>query len=128
MEVLLIDDNPQVAKDLGFLLPASIKIRWASGSEQAMFILRQESPPEAIILDLCLPPFLAQREEDEGLELLSRLREELAADTPVLILSNVPRVEAENVCLSRGACAYLEKPCAVDELVHLLKEATDAGL
>jgi len=121
VRVLLIDDDPQVLEDLDLFLRPEIELTWASGSDEALEMLRSGgSSPDAIILDLCLPPFLSDLEEEEGFELLSVLRRELAAGVPVLVLSSLPREKAEHDCLSRGAQAYLEKPCSVKELARLL--------
>ena len=125
VRVLLIDDDPTVRDDLEFLLPATIRIVWAPGSEEAMEKIGQERHLDAIILDLCLPPHLSEREESEGLELLSALCEELAPQVPVVVLSSVPRCEAEAACLKRGASAYLEKPCSPGELLRLLRGLTE---
>lgn len=108
------------------LLP-DIDLTWAPGSEAALNILEQQSSIDAIVLDLCLPTYLAKSEEEEGLELLTRLKNELARDIPVLVLSNFSRDEAEDECLSRKASVYLQKPCPIKELLKHLTSLTSTN-
>jgi CheY-like chemotaxis protein len=121
LRVLLIDDDPVIAEDLDLLLPGHIELEWVAGSEAAIKRLQSEELPDAIILDLCLPRHLADSDDGEGLHLMSLLHKELAVGLPVVVLSSLSRAEMESECLSRGARAYVEKPCTVRDLTELLQ-------
>jgi DNA-binding response OmpR family regulator len=125
LTVLLIDDDHTVREDLELFLAPAFELIWASGSHQAVVLLECGVLPDAVILDICLPPFLSDVKEKEGLELLCILRKELGAGVPVLVLSSLPRAEAETDCLERGAYAYLEKPCSVKDLTRVLKSLSE---
>ena len=120
MKVMLIDDDPLVGEDLDLLFPAGIELVRVLKSETALTLLAQEPPPDVIILDLCMPPFLAEHEEKEGLELLSVIRGWLGPKVPVVVLSSLPQGELKDVCLKHGARGYLEKPCDVKRLLDKL--------
>jgi two-component system response regulator QseB len=124
MLVLLVDDDPTVAEDLELLLPDRFDLIWADGSQSALAVLEREDLPAVILLDLCLPPHLAPSSESEGLALLSLIRQGPAKQTPVIVLSSLPRSRMEKTCLDRGAQAYLEKPCVIEELVAHLDQLT----
>jgi two-component system phosphate regulon response regulator PhoB len=117
---MLIEDDPSVAEDLKILLPGHIEIEWVSNSRTAIERLKQGTRFDAVILDLCLPCYLSDSEREEGLRLLSLLAQEIAKDSPIVVLSSLPVAEVEADCLNRGARAYLEKPCNIRELVRLL--------
>lgn len=122
MTVLLVDDDDTLRRDLDLFLGPDYQLIWASGSRQAMMLLGYGVVHDAVILDICLPPFIADVEEREGLELLSLFSGELLPGVPVLVLSSLPRAEIEADCLERGACAVLEKPCSVGKLRQVLKD------
>ncbi len=120
VKLLVVDDDPLVVEDLRVLLPGEIELEWAPGSAEALAFLRMAELPTAIVLDLCLPAFLAESAEQEGLELLKELRSGHSSGTPVIVLSAAPRTEMEAICLELGAVAYLEKPCPIRDLLRHL--------
>lgn len=120
MKVLYVDDDWKLAGDMRVLMPPEIGLIWVPDSKAAVDFLYKGDLPDAIILDLCLPAFLSELNETEGLRLLDLMRNMLAEDVPVVVLSQFPRDEAEEACLKHGANAYMEKPCAVNDLVDLL--------
>lgn len=123
MKVLLIDDDPAIAEDLRLLLPRQMDLEWAPGSADALSLLKTRKRPDVIVLDLCMPPHLAKTREEEGLATLTLLRTKLAIDVPVIVLSALPKIQAEAQCLNSGASDYLEKPCVIRELVTKLERA-----
>lgn len=120
MKVLYVDDDWKLAGDMRVLMPPEIGLVWVPDSKAAIDFLYRGDLPDAIILDLCLPAFLSELDETEGLRLLDLMRNMLAEDVPVVILSQFPRDEVEKTCLKHGADAYVEKPCSVNDLVDLL--------
>jgi len=121
MQLWLIDDDPQIGSDLRLLLPRDIHLSQVIDSRTAVALLRKNShPPDAIILDLCLPPYLAATEDHEGIALLDLLKAELAPQVPVYVLSSQPRTDYGQACLRHGAESYLEKPCSIRDLVNHL--------
>lgn len=70
--VLLIDDDPLFAHDLGSALPKSRGMAWLPDTQQALETIRGEQP-EVVLLDLNMPKHLAMLDEEEGIEVLERL-------------------------------------------------------
>ena len=124
MRALLVDDDYKLAHDLRVLIPPHIDLIYMPDSKAAVEFLYKEDPPDAIILDLCLPRYLSELEETEGLRLLDLMQAFLAPDVPVVVLSQIPEEEAGPACLKHGASAYLEKPCPIEDLVALLQKLT----
>lgn len=120
MKVLYIDDDWKLAGDMRVLMPPEIGLVWVPDSRAAVDFLYKGDMPDAIILDLCLPAFLSDLDETEGLRLLDLMRNMLAEDVPVVILSQYPSEEVEETCLKHGANAYVQKPCKVNDLVDTL--------
>ena len=123
MNVLLVDDNSVTADDLSFLFPNDIQLMWASGSERAMQLLRDETLPDVIILDLGMPAYLSDNDQREGLALLDSIKSGVAPDVPVVVVTSAPRDAMESACLAKGAHAYLQKPVDIGELIRELYSA-----
>lgn len=70
--VLLIDDDPTFARDLGSALPGGRDMAWLPDTRQALETIRGEQP-EVVLLDLNMPRHLAMLDEEEGIEVLERL-------------------------------------------------------
>lgn len=120
MQLWLIDSDSQMASHLANLLPADHELAPVTDSRDAVEKLQNGSNPDAILLDLWLPPYLTDSESEEGLALLEKLKNELAPDTPVLVLSNLPPEVYGPACLWRGAEAYIEKPYSIRALMDQL--------
>jgi DNA-binding NarL/FixJ family response regulator len=70
--VILVDDDPSFAKEVKAFLGQEYRVAWANRSGQGLeLILRHR--PLSILLDLNLPHHFSALDEDEGLELLTRL-------------------------------------------------------
>jgi CheY-like chemotaxis protein len=121
---MIVEDDPVAAADLALLLPEAIDLVTAADSLDALDLLVENPVPDAIILDLNLPPRLATDPDEEGLALLARIRGELALDTPVIVLSRNPAERFAGPCRRLGIRAYLQKPCRVSELLSHLLAAT----
>jgi len=128
LNILLVDDDPRAADDLALLFPSHVKIIYATGSREALSVIEQKPTIDAIVTDLRLPRHLAEADDCEGLHLVGALRMRLGPRIPILVLSSVPKEEAEHACLARGANGYLEKPCVVPILAWLLTELTRGNL
>ncbi len=124
MNVLMVEDDENLAEDFKLLLPESISLQWASRSEKAIGYLCRRDDFDAIILDLCLPPYLSDSEEHEGLQLLKKIRNSFSESIPVVILTALPREKTEEDCLKLRADVFLQKPCPIDIIVRTLGELT----
>ncbi len=108
MRVLLVEDNPTLAKSLtDALAQARFTVDCMHDGEAADHVLRTQDYA-LVILDLGLPKL-------DGLEVLRRLRQRRNA-VPVMILTAHGSVEDRVKGLDLGADDYLVKPFEVREL------------
>jgi len=89
---------------------------------------------DALVLDVMMPPgedasWQSVDPIDAGLEFLSRWRDgeiaEMPGPIPVVVLTATTR--HRKVLEALGVAAYLEKPCALREIVAAVREAVEGG-
>ncbi|CFB62142.1 Transcriptional regulatory protein tctD [Pandoraea apista] len=108
MRILLVEDNPSLAKSLSeALTQANFAVDCMHDGEAADHVLRTQEY-SLVILDLGLPRL-------DGLEILRRLRARRNR-VPVLILTAHGSLEDRVKGLNLGADDYLSKPFELDEL------------
>ena len=112
--VLVVEDEPPMRRFLqSSLNSAGYRVAEAATGEEAL-VAATERPPDVVILDLGLPDI-------DGLDVLRRLREWLAA--PVIILSVRNQDSQKITALNRGADDYMTKPFSTGELLARIKVA-----
>jgi len=103
-KVLIVDSaasNRHVIRSI--LRQEGCKLLEASGAREALAILERESV-DLIILEMMLP-------ETDGLELCARLKaDRRTMFVPVLMMTSLPGVEREILCIHSGADDLLTKP------------------
>jgi DNA-binding NtrC family response regulator len=98
---LVVDDEPLVRQLFGDLLEnAGYVTQKAENGQQALEIVRRE-PVDVILLDIMMPKM-------SGLEVLAKLGE-LAADSPVIIVTASPSSENAIAALRLGAFDFIVK-------------------
>ncbi len=109
MRVLLIEDDNSVARSIELMLKAAGFNIYTTDLGEEGVDLGKVYEYDIIILDLSLPDI-------SGYEVLKQLRMS-RVNTPVLILSGNPDIEAKVKTLGYGADDYLTKPFNKDELI-----------
>ena len=109
MRVLLIEDDSSVARSIELMLKAAGFNIYTTDLGEEGVDLGKVYEYDIIILDLSLPDI-------SGYEVLKQLRM-ARINTPVLILSGNPDIEAKVKTLGYGADDYLTKPFNKDELI-----------
>ncbi|WP_084420013.1 response regulator transcription factor CtrA [Henriciella litoralis] len=109
MRVLLIEDDNSVARSIDLMLKAAGFTTYTTDLGEEGVDLGKVYEFDIIILDLSLPDI-------SGYEVLKQLRM-ARINTPVLILSGNPDIEAKVKTLGYGADDYLTKPFNKDELI-----------
>lgn len=114
--VLVVDDDPvalrmtaEVANRAGF------KPITATGGEQALDILRQDTQLGAMILDLVMPDL-------DGMGVMEAMRKE-GLTTPVIIQTANASLETVISAMRQGAADYFVKPVAPERLIISLRNA-----
>ncbi|MES2132031.1 MAG: response regulator [Bacteroidota bacterium] len=112
MEILVIDDEPEIRKLLEITLQSNdYKVKEASNAREGLSMAASH-PPEMILLDLGLP-------DESGHIVLEKLREWYTK--PVIILSVQSSEEAIVKALDSGANDYLVKPFRTGELLARIR-------
>ena len=96
----------------------------ASGEEALQFLLKEETPPLAVFLDLRLPGM-------GGIELLTAVRKEpRLKDVPIIIMTGYVDPKDVKACTALGITAFLQKPIGLSTFIktvaHLFPK-NDAG-
>ncbi|MCX7626871.1 MAG: sigma-54 dependent transcriptional regulator [Methylophilaceae bacterium] len=119
--LILIDDDPIITDTLHFTLSNDFEVYAAESRQQAKSLLRQlDAPPQLALVDLGLPP--TPHSPEEGFKLVS----ELLAHAPsmkIFVLSGQNNDANARHALALGATEFIAKPCAVERLRELLKNA-----
>ena len=109
MRVLLIEDDSSVARSIELMLKAAGFNIYTTDLGEEGVDLGKVYEYDIIVLDLDLPDI-------SGYDVLKQLRM-ARINTPVLILSGNPDIEAKVKTLGYGADDYLTKPFNKDELI-----------
>ena len=120
MRVLIIEDNPDIAANLGdYLEDLGHTVDFAGDGITGLH-LAVVNNFDSIILDLALPGM-------DGLEVCRKLRQEAGRDTPVLMLTARDRLEDKLAGFDTGADDYLVKPFELQEVAARLKVLASRG-
>jgi DNA-binding response OmpR family regulator len=120
MRVLIIEDNPDIAANLGDYLEDHGHTVDFAGDGITGLHLAVVNEFDSIVLDLALPGM-------DGLEVCRKLRTEAGKDTPVLMLTARDRLEDKLAGFDTGADDYLVKPFELQEVEARLKVLAGRG-
>jgi two-component system, NarL family, invasion response regulator UvrY len=117
MRVLIADNHAVVREGLKHLLaglPEGVEVGEAGSAHEALTLARG-ARWDIALLDIAMPG-------GNGLDLLKQLRREYPA-LPVLILSMYPEEQYALRVLKAGACGYLTKESATEQLIAAIQAA-----
>ncbi len=117
LTVLLVDDDDTIRESLAWRLEnLGYRVVAAALGREALRIAR-ENPPDAVILDICLPDL-------DGLHVCQRLVEDSRTrDVPIIVLSALDDRDIVSRCRSVGGQFFLAKPFDLNVLVTILDRA-----
>ncbi|NDE90024.1 MAG: response regulator [Alphaproteobacteria bacterium] len=121
--VLIIEDSYGIRAFMRHALITSGYDVFEAGTAFEAYRILRSNTIDAITLDLGLP-------DEDGLEFLRAIRSEgegsfLAVTCPVIICSVRDDRGTRETAKKLGACAYLKKPFAIDDLISSVNEAVD---
>lgn len=115
--VLIVDDEPDTVRMLSTALGLFGFETVTAGSGLEALKQIEHRLPDAIVLDLMLPDI-------DGFEVVRRIRAKPeAAEIPVVALSALPEVNAEDRSRVAGATHYFRKPVGIRNLAQALHSA-----
>ena len=109
MRILVIEDNPDIASNIGDYLSDRGNVVDFAGDGITGLHLAVVNDYECIVLDLMLPGM-------DGLEVCRKLRQEARKHTPVLMLTARDALTQKLAGFETGADDYRVKPFALQEL------------
>ena len=113
--ILIVDDEPGLARALGKLLHAAGFITETADNGTAAMERLDGEPFDALISDITMPGL-------DGLGLLRQVRER-DAELPVVLMTGSPSVDTASRAVELGALRYLTKPFETEELVKCVENA-----
>ncbi len=109
MRILVIEDNPDIASNIGDYLSDRGNVVDFAGDGITGLHLAVVNDYECIVLDLMLPGM-------DGLEVCRKLRQEARKHTPLLMLTARDALQQKLAGFETGADDYMVKPFALQEL------------
>jgi two-component system, OmpR family, KDP operon response regulator KdpE len=106
--ILIVDDEPQIARVLRTSLSSSGYDVRSAGDGHAGLRMAREWQPDLVITDVSMPNM-------DGIELSSQLRSE--SQVPIIVLSVKGEEKTKVAALDAGADDYVTKPIGMDELL-----------
>ncbi len=120
MKILIIEDNPDIAANVGDFLEDHGHLVDFAGDGVTGLHLAVVGEFDAIVLDLALPGM-------DGLEVCRKLREEARKNTPILMLTARDTLEDKLAGFDSGADDYLVKPFELQEVEARLQVLVKRG-
>jgi DNA-binding response OmpR family regulator len=116
MRVLVVDDEDAIRFALGeYLRTHGIEVDEAEELSQALRLV-QDTDYDAALVDLRL----SGSDSEDGLAIVDALHARQPA-TPIVLLTAYASVAVESTAAGRGVAAVIQKPCALADLLALLR-------
>lgn len=117
INVLLADDHTVVRQGLRMLLDGEADIAVVGEADNGLQTVQmaRKLRPDVVVLDVAMPHL-------NGLEVTRRINRDLP-DTRVLVLSSYSDEEYVRQLTEQGACGYLVKQTAANDLIKAIREA-----
>jgi DNA-binding NarL/FixJ family response regulator len=121
IRVVLADDHALVRSGIRALLGdlQEVDVVGEAGDGGELLALLADDPPDLVITDLSMPGM-------DGLTAVAHIRDEFPA-VRVLVLSMNDTLECVTGAVRNGACGYLMKNAAPQELAHAVRSVMEEG-
>src|SRR5881409_1251946 len=118
-KILVVDDEESILNQLKWGLSDEYQVLTASGSDEALRVLRNERP-SLVTLDVALNP--GPGDHHEGLALLDEIVDRFPLTKVIMVTGNDVRENAL-LAIRRGAVDWYAKPIELQELRMILRRA-----
>jgi CheY-like chemotaxis protein len=117
IRVLLVDDHVMLRQGLCSVINGCPHIRVVAEAGNGLEAIEamHRSRPDVVVMDINMP-------EMDGIEATKRIKNEFP-HVAIIGLSVHQGTSEKQKMMDAGACAYLMKECAVDELCHAIEQA-----
>ena len=113
--VLIVDDEEVVRRaHMRSLEDTGCQARVAEDGNEAIRVMEQE-PADVILLDLRMPGL-------DGMDVLKTIKTRWP-DSEVVVITGYPSIESAKEAVRLGACNYIAKPVAPDDVIKAANEA-----
>lgn len=118
-DILIVDDEEDIRSLIaGILEDEGYRVR-QSGHAKGAYAAVAEKIPDLVILDIWL-----QGSAEDGIDILSRLKEE-HPNLPALMISGHGTIETAVAAIKKGAYDFIEKPFKADRLLLMIERALE---
>ena len=115
-KIMVVEDDEQALAFMAEVLTLDGHEAIAVSDSSKAMEIAESTNPEAILLDLMMPP-------PDGFKLCRMLRAELKfKHTPILIVTALDDTDSKIVAIGAGANDYLVKPFPIEDLLAKVKE------
>ncbi len=121
IRVLTVDDHPLIREGIAVMInraPDMEVVAMAATGEEAIELFRQHKP-DVVLVDLRLPTM-------SGLDVIRVMHQE-REDARLIVLTMYQGDEDIYRALEAGAVSYVLKEAAPDDLVNVIREASEGG-
>ncbi|UCG13980.1 MAG: PEP-CTERM-box response regulator transcription factor [Deltaproteobacteria bacterium] len=123
-KLLVVEDDPQIARQLKWALADEYDIHLAENPSAAMKVINSKKL-DVVALDLGLPP--KPEGSEVGMELLGHLMQKDPSVKVVVVTGNNDR-ESAIQAISQGAWDFYQKPIDIDEFKVILSRASSVSI
>ena len=114
--ILIVDDEPGILDTLsGILQDERYEVSVAKGGQDALKLIKSDSPPDLVLLDIWMPDL-------DGIETLQRAME-AHPRLLVIMMSGHGSIESAVKAIKLGAYDFIEKPLSLDKVTLLVRHA-----
>jgi len=117
--ILIVEDDPALRSGLKWALSESYCVIEAATRAEAIAAM-EGNDVDVVLSDLRLPPEL--EEITEGLAIIEAARAQ-QPPVPVIIMTASDSKQAALEAVRRGAYGFFDKPCAPEEIRHVIRQA-----
>jgi CheY-like chemotaxis protein len=125
-EILIVEDDLDFVEDLFTMWNPPLPVARASSGREAVEYLRTGAPA-LVLLDINLPHYLADEDDDEGIRILSFIRSRPGDEIPVIVITRESSDAVRSRAEALGAQGFFNKPLLVSDFENVVSRIVRAN-